>query len=159
MPPCQGGCREFEPRLPLHKEPIGFFLSALYSRDDSGENRFCELRIFCRERRSFAKVRIALEAKTEDSFNAKNPRHEPRLPLHFKKDRKGLFLLGDSASLFPPLACDLTTDIKQYSTKNSTLSTVFLFANGVLRSILRKTVKVFFCWETRQASSLHWLAI
>ena len=20
MPPCQGGCREFEPRLPLHKE-------------------------------------------------------------------------------------------------------------------------------------------
>ena len=24
MPPCQGGCREFEPRLPLHKKESDF---------------------------------------------------------------------------------------------------------------------------------------
>ena len=33
-----------------------------------------EMRIFCRERRTFVKVRLALQTKTVGSFNAKNSR-------------------------------------------------------------------------------------
>ena len=36
MPPCQGGCREFEPRLPLHKEESEF--QALFYLSDFNKN-------------------------------------------------------------------------------------------------------------------------
>ena len=38
MPPCQGGCREFEPRLPLHKKALDICLKAfLFLARDIGE--------------------------------------------------------------------------------------------------------------------------
>ena len=36
MPPCQGGCREFEPRLPLHKKALDFSLKAFLLCVDCG---------------------------------------------------------------------------------------------------------------------------
>ena len=39
MPPCQGGCREFEPRLPLIKNTHRK-MSVFYQLDDSGETCF-----------------------------------------------------------------------------------------------------------------------
>ena len=43
MPPCQGGCREFEPRLPLHKKDSSLDGSFLWT-EIVVRIAFCELR-------------------------------------------------------------------------------------------------------------------
>ena len=43
MPPCQGGCREFEPRLPLHKEESQMWLFFI-NRDNSETSLFANAR-------------------------------------------------------------------------------------------------------------------
>ena len=63
MPPCQGGCREFEPRLPLIKRSPekGFFLLA----EDSGEKLGLRVQATC-EQRAKAWLRVALATKADN---------------------------------------------------------------------------------------------
>ena len=67
MPPCQGGCREFEPRLPLHlkKEPFGVLF-------------------FC----AFSNFQLDEARKKDGIDNAVTS--VPAVPLHFKKEPFGV---------------------------------------------------------------------
>ena len=94
MPPCQGGCREFEPRLPLIKRSPekGFFLLA---EDRARSCIISELR----ERAKCGAcllVAQATKSKQRRHVDGERARHEPRLPLH-KEDSSsdGSFLWAE----------------------------------------------------------------
>ena len=107
MPPCQGGCREFEPRLPLHLKnkkngsPVeGLFLLPIYER--RGRTRDKEkLTLFVAPSICSCRIRRMIFFSTENVtfshlFLLANRHSEPRLPLHFKNKKnrsplEGLF--------------------------------------------------------------------